>query len=41
MDWEGGVNVFFVAKKFKIMKKMGPSKDLCNFRVAIFFFSKC
>jgi hypothetical protein len=39
MGWEGGVNVFFVAIFFKIMKKMGPSKDLCNFRVAILFFS--
>jgi len=40
MGWEGGVNVFFVAKFCKIMEKMGPSKDLCNFKVVILFFSK-
>jgi hypothetical protein len=38
MGWEGGVNVFFGAKFCKIMKKMGPSKDLCNFKVVILIF---
>jgi hypothetical protein len=40
IGWEGGVNVFYVELFCKIMKKMGPLKDLCNFRVAILFFSK-